>query len=373
MHKKHQGEWRAHFMPSTWLRVVAAALSLVFAAVALGQSPLGWSLGSYSLPQASPSPSLTARLSGPRGLTDYGFVSSVGGVAFISVAELDSSITASSLSVSYLPEEADGRRLEVRVNGSKFAARLPDWMVIPIGHYADSDYNACVSLFGPASGPEFHDIVYHEAFGHGLLGVRLLQADVLLMDVRDTWRLPAVGGKTLLGAGESEPQSMNQDAAMQLSHVLSQAQIRSWVLTDVGESVRVEVRNSKLYLTGAPYYFFWDADVGSIKRERDGLIQQLEKVVTVEEHNAIVRRINALIPEVKAVSVATEAMKESRSSVRNFNPAVYDAALNTMRFAALFRRVKLDNPSNWREFLHSLHDAKDPTNLIPPNRWPKRH
>jgi hypothetical protein len=76
-------------------------------------------------------------------------------------------------------------------------------MLIPIVNYANSDYNAVVSLFGEKTTEDTYDIVYHPAFENTLLGIRLLQADIIFFDLGETWQLPKLEGQTILGAGET--------------------------------------------------------------------------------------------------------------------------------------------------------------------------
>lgn len=55
----------------------------------------------------------------------------------------------------------------------------------------------------------------------------------------------------------------------------------------------------------------------------------------------------------------TEAVKASNQHVYNYNPAVMNATIQTMRYAAFFRYVKENFPDQWTAFLQQIEPAKE--------------
>jgi hypothetical protein len=89
----------------------------------------------------------------------------------------------------------------------------------------------------------------------------------------------------------------------------------------------------------------------------------------VAEHNRLVDRANRLTPEVREVVALTQALKNARDALRQFNTPVYDAATNTMRMAAFFRHVKGHDAAGWRAFVSQLSGVKPPPTLTTPTAW----
>ncbi len=212
-------------------KFVALGALLLIALVALAQGD--WSLGPYTFTSGRPSAPLQYSLASSGGLGSYGFVSGVGGVAFNGLAKPDAAMKDKAIVLHYDKTTTDGHRLQVVVEGGTATADLPDWMLIPIARFAESDYDACVSLFGPNA----YDIVYHASFQNTLLGLRLLQADMILFDIGETWRLPQRGGVFALGAGETAPRQMDEASARTIDAALQVGTFQSWVMTDQDEDV----------------------------------------------------------------------------------------------------------------------------------------
>ena len=122
----------------------------------------------------------------------------VGGVAFQGVAQPSGDLQFSSLTLQYIASNDDGRRLRAVFDADTAYAWLADWQLIPIARYADSPYHATISLFGERSTEDSYDIVYHPSLRNTLLGIRLLHADILLMNVSEYWRMPRFNGEIVL-------------------------------------------------------------------------------------------------------------------------------------------------------------------------------
>lgn len=356
---------RRHVKRTTFLIV----LFLLLALIAFAQG--SWGLGGYTFTSGNSSGPLEYSLASSS-LDSYDFVSNVGGVAFKAVAAPATSVSNSNPVLHYDKAARDGQRLEVRLGEQILNANLPDWLLIPIAKYADSRFDACVSLFGPNTRGSAYDIIYHEAFQNTLLGLRLLHADILLFDLDETWRLPTWNGQVMLGTGESAASRMDAASARIIDDMLSKGKFQSWVFTDDGENVVFDADGTTLRLTGQPYYHFWTADMDAYDRRVGALEAQADQLVQagrVAEHNRIIDQINSIDPEVHNVTVLTEGGKRVREALRRFNPAVNDAATNTMRFAAFFRFVKKQDPAGWNTFLAQLKPITIEPAVTTPTRW----
>lgn len=331
-------------------RFLVSGLVLLVTFVALAQGD--WSLGKYRFTSGQPSGPLQYSLASSGGLGSYGFVSGVGGVAFNVVAVPSAALKEKGVVPHYAKEMTDGHRLRVLVGDEAVEAALPDWMLVPIVKYADSPFDACVSLFGLNTNDTVYDIVYHESFRNTLLGLRLLQADMLLFDIEETWRLPQRNGIVVLGFGETAPRGLDQRNAEIIESALSDGSFQSWVMTDQNEEVLFSVRGGHLELTGAPYYYFWTSNVEAVQAEQARLEAQaleLLRAGRVADHNRIVEKANALEPAVKEVRSLTQKLKGARRALQQFNPPVYDAATQTMRYSAFLSLCEEPKPRNVEE------------------------
>jgi hypothetical protein len=352
-------------IPIFGLLLVLLTASLVFAA---GH----WGLGNYQFVNGPSSGPLQARMTGSGSLRSYSFVGGVGGVAFAVTAKPGPTLAGKPIRLTYDRSKPDGSRLGIELGGTTHFQDLPDWVLIPVARYADSEFNACVSLFGPQTTNTQYDLVYHQAFEDTLLGMRLLQADILFFDLRAMWQLPRLDGRTVLGTGEREPEGPDLKAQMELNSALQGGQFQSWVLTDEGETIGVGLKEGKLQFTGLPYYHFWISDFASYNREIGRLKQQANRLLAAGDlagHNRVVQQANLLEPQVHAVATLTSAVKKRREMIRRYNPAVYEVATNTMHYAAFFRYVQESAPTSWNAFLASLQGVAPRPKVETPVRW----
>lgn len=302
---------------------------------------------------------------GHASLSSSSFLRRVGGVAFHAVAKPDNTFyLAPNFNISYIPYNEDGARLRI-VNGRDTVyPYLPDWQLVPIARFASSTHNSCVSLFGPKSNDIYFDITYHKAFQNTLMGMRLLQADMALMDVFTHSELPQFGGRTILGKGEEIPnESVCQAAATRISNLTSQYEYQSWVLTD--NTVTFSINEGDIHFSGTPYYYFWK----DINQEKFLKLVDRGIYTTQDTLNAL-----ALLKNVKPVEVtgATNALKYQYWLLMQLNPAVYETALNTSQYASLFRYVKKTNAANWTIFLKQIQYVHiSPSNVKTPTTIPK--
>ncbi|HYL74818.1 MAG TPA: hypothetical protein VEU96_11475 [Bryobacteraceae bacterium] len=351
-------------------KLVAFGTILIVCFLALAQG--SWNLGPYTFTAERPAAPLRFSLASSGGLSSYAFVSGVGGVAFSGIATPSVALAGRAIKLHYDKSMRDGRRLEVKVGSSVALADIPDWMLIPIAKFADTDFDACVSLFGPNTSATSYDIVYHESFQNTLLGLRLLQADILLFNIAETWRLPQWGGTVVLGPGEVAQPQLDQPSARSINLALRGGTFQSWVMTDQGESIVFDLAGGRLEFTGSPYYYFWNSNYKVVQAARDRLVSralELRRAGRVADHNRLVQQINAMVPTVTEVTSLTKRLKDARGALRRFNTPVYDAATQTMRYGAFFRYVKKQNRQEWTMFLHELAPVKSEPRILTPTTW----
>jgi hypothetical protein len=219
-----------------------------------------WTIGRIRLiikPKANPP--LKVRSAGRSSLRSYKFVGKVGGVNFEQVAVPDTETAAKTIELSYHKEALDGFRLIVKVDSTPFRPPIADWLLIPIAEFAESDFTSATSLFG--EGPDtdnFYYIKYHPAFKDSLLGLRLLQADILLMTPEHTSALPKKNGQVVLGHGEFLPMKSPDNVTVNtLAKIMNRQKATSWVLTDIDAPASFSIQNGQFRLRSFPYYYFW--------------------------------------------------------------------------------------------------------------------
>ena len=284
----------------------------------------------------------------PQGLNSFHFVGRVGGVAFDQVAVPESQLRVTGLRLCYSANREDGNRLNVILNGQSFAPSLPDWQLVPIARFADSPYTSLVTLFGELEGggqrpPKTQYVVaLHPDLEGTLLGLRIFQGDFLLLDPNVSGELPTYDGRYLLGTGERTPDRSSWfPASVSLNRLVAQEKhFDSYVICDAGPSStpRFGIKGERLRLYGALYFYFW---------KRGG--ERVERV-SAEPGRTIVYHGFEVVP----IHDLSRSVSSQTRALRQANPAVYQATLNTMLYAGFFRYAKQRDPNAWREFLRSL-------------------
>jgi hypothetical protein len=370
-----------------------------------------WRIGQgqrFSISQASSSP-LRVRSSGKASLSSFGFVGKVGGINFEKIASPSTGQLYQNISLIYDQSMPDGQRLTVVIDNNRYNAMLPDWQLIPIARYANSDYTAVVSLFG--DGPDrnrYYYIQYHEAFKNTLLGLRLLQADILFIDLNNNWDLPRFDNRLVMGVGEAVPdESSSAHATQRIDQILQNHTWRSWVLTDIETSPQFSGRGGNFQVIASPYYYFWDID--KTPEELIKLAQELESQYNyyksqLVEYNSKVADYNASRdvntrnnlkyelntqriqiksletnlkklknqldnPSVRGKTELTAAMRSESKTLKQYNPSVYNACVNTAAYSAFFRYVKKYNPVGWNNFIKSISNVTVSPSLQTPTTW----
>lgn len=358
--------------------VFAAALGV--SGTALAQAP-GWQIGTHALATAGPGAEpLRERAAGPGGLLSRRYLLEIGGVDFEAVASPAGQGTA-PISLSYDAAAPDGQRLVVRAGATVVRPELPDWELKPITALADSPYTADVSLFG--DGPDTDHYVYprfHPALRNTLLGMRLLQADLMLSHPESYRQVPALGGAPVLGAGETMPdEAASRHAAQVLEGVMGSYEFQSWVLTDIGRDASIGEGGAETDLQ--PFYYFWSTRIGAAALHLLRLTS-LESLVSKDEQKSIRPQVEAAARRFEALERSEAANEDPRAMpdltsriaadaamVRALNPLVWRAVENTARTAALFRLVKRQDPQGWSGFAAAVQKVRVVPEVPTPTSW----
>lgn len=145
----------------------------------------GLSLGDITFVKPSPdmtmaSRSLRMRLSTEKIPSD--FYTKVGGVAFIQTATPTFDIKSLKLNCNLVENNAN-----VVINGHTYQIPLEVWQLQPIVEFVDDHNNAAITIYGD----EDSRIKMHEAFLDKLIGLRLLQTDLLpIIGMHNQYKYP---------------------------------------------------------------------------------------------------------------------------------------------------------------------------------------
>lgn len=189
----------------------------------------------------------------------------IGGISFELVAVPGFELSPDSIVINYAPLNFDGGRLSVSFHGGKapVTANIPDWQLIPIAKYADGSTQAIFTLIGDRQDEETSRIQYHPAFANNLLGLRMLQADLLFTRNAGDFlsQVPTdTKGHVMLAGSELDLMATRTDTvpyAELRSDVESFVEdYDSYMLTDWGREITFNTADNALYISGEPYYLF---------------------------------------------------------------------------------------------------------------------
>ncbi|MGV7227238.1 MAG: hypothetical protein ACQ9IQ_01140 [Nitrospirales bacterium] len=305
-----------------------------------------WTIGNIRLiikPKANPP--LKVRSAGRSSLLSYNFVGKVGGVNFEQVAVPDAETVAKTIELSYDKKALDGFRLVVKVGSAPFRPQIADWLLIPIAQFAESDFTSATSLFGEGPDREnYYYIKYHPAFKDSLLGMRLLQADILLMDLEQNSSLPKRNGQMVLGHGEFLPMKIvDNDNVNTLAKIMNGQKATSWVLTDIDAPSSFSIQNGEFRLRSFPYYYFWSRNEDLIHQ-----YQEKEKVYSsrVNAYNRKVISSKNRVSQFKdPVRLYQEKGAAYNSRVDAYNRKVTSSKNRVSQFNDLVSRYNANNAS----------------------------
>lgn len=346
-------------------------------------------------------------------LRSYTNLTRVGGINFSSIYNENG---ADIYSITYDPGRPDGKRVAIESESGTYSVPLYDWELKPISNFSESPYTAVVSIFG--DGPEtqeFRYIEFHKAFKDTHLGMRLLQADILLMDPFVFSEAPTFGGRKLYLPGEARelPMMDRFGANVAAFSMLSDFYFQAWVITDIGLQPRISLSDGVASADVGPYHYFWRADLEfrrrdleryeelrnrglSLSEEYDKLfaiyrdarpgsteeissakaITELEEAILpiFEELEALDKSLESYEPTVEEVTELTGLFRDRAPGselILEIAPFVFDAYRKVAAYSALFRAVKRDNPKSWFEFLDRVNNSVQLEPVLTPTqfRW----
>ena len=128
---------------------------------------------------------------------------------------------------------------------------------------------------------------YHPAFANTLLGLRLFQLDMLIMD-NSAVDLPKKDDEYILGAGETAPDIMANEAASDaFLRAIEPLQdesgmiFRSYVICDYEQMIAFSPHEGVLELTGTPFFYCWrfasDTESYSEDQSRQDIVARLHR------------------------------------------------------------------------------------------------
>jgi hypothetical protein len=267
---------------------------------------------------------------------------------------------------------------------------------------------------------------YHPALQNTLLGLRIFQLDTLLL-YPESSDLPKIDGKYLLGSGENKPDVETGYSALRRVKKIMESfphRHQSWFVTDYVTDIEFGIENDKLLLTGSPQYYCWNfpskissytymdyeqklkQDVSAAGVDADGqnykkwlieyaktVFQNIEDQLNLEINGKRFNPLELRLPKLntlKQYSAAeisrfivkaqketekykivymkeySEAITSDLDTIRNINPAVWDAGVNLMRYSAFFRYAKQNHPAQWKKFMRSVKKVKVSPNVETP-------
>ena len=348
------------------------------------------------------------QMTGRTALRSYRFVGRVGGVNFEEVVDM----SGVDFDISYDPRKPDGVRATLDTNGNSYSIPLYDWELLPIANYADSKYTAVVSIFGEGPDPEsYRYINYHPAFEDTHLGMRLLQADIMLMDPMVFSEAPSESGQKVYMPGESREIGVEEREVVTffIDILLRDSNFQAWVLTDTDEDPELVLSDGKASVDMQPYYYFWRSVDAPNTEEKLALFEQLrtEAIQLEQRYNAAyqkylrapsgsneeasalleakqieqilepkINQVSALFeelqnyePEIQEVEDLTQIVKENYNQVSMVAPFVYEAVEKTSDFSALFRGIKQQNAGEWQSFLDTVRSNISLPPVETPNQF----
>jgi hypothetical protein len=346
-------------------------------------------------------------------LRSFSFLNGVGGVAFGGTAVASTTLKVTNL--TYLPDAPDGQRLRVTLatggaEAKDVTAAIYDWQLLPIAAFADSTNYTCFTLFGhlvdrkseQEHRRQGHDILnYHPALADSLLGLRMMQADILML-YPEACDLPKEDGRYLLGAGEKAPEvDANRQRQSRLRTFLDSlpgGPFQSYVICDDQQVVRIGVAQGALTLTGNPYWYCWRLkargkafeDAQRLANAEGGRLLEAEtkaaratlppqEFAEKYSNGSSQQRYNEIVEKQISARLIQPMPEFSRSVsaqikfLEGVNPPVYEALVVTMRYAAFFRHVKAAAPQVYARFVESLPHTetlaglKTPTVFVRPS------
>jgi hypothetical protein len=297
----------------------------------------------------------------------------------------------------------------VKIGNRELYPELPDWQLLPIVRFANSSYQGAFSFGDPRSRDA--QFKYHPAFLDNLLGLRLLQANLVLIYPELLGEIPKNKiGNELLAASEEGlmPPPNSSEYRTLLSEIKKNPfNYGSYILTDRDLRLFFDIDGDDLSFSDNPYYYFLENTVvpvkenapkadlepyyaeiemhaktflkdkytpdlnprtnlkGLLKTLADNKQNEVFNPYALHYINEALERLNATQNQSnekpanttqQATNNRTSSFKGNWVRLKLYNPAVYSAVENISHWAAFFRYVRLSNPDNWTAFLKKVEN-----------------
>jgi hypothetical protein len=241
-------------------------MALFFSSGAFGIDVLGSTAFGIIAQGSSAARLLEVRATDSGEVFSYTVANGVGGVLFQATAVPIGNAVNQPISVKYDPAKDDGQRLLVTVGTGEIAPPLYDWQLIPTARYADSEYNACITLLGRptylemltgGSGDMYLEV--HPSFSNTLIGFNLFLIDAMLINPDRIRRIPGAFSETVQGYNDGEfNETRSASSVWQLNQMLSRWQYgyTSYIYTDCETDINYDVIDGQLVFMGVPTYRF---------------------------------------------------------------------------------------------------------------------
>lgn len=250
-----------------------------------------------------------------------------GGGMMVSIAEPSAALANKVLQLRYLPSNEDGRRFQVTIESRNAYLDLFDWEAKPLVEFVDSGHHGAINA---ELGFRGESITLDDAFQERLLGLRFIQADLMLRGIIASQRyLPRNRKGVVLGNGEKQwlgSEESVQSAMRSLGPLFQDINTNYTVLTDAGEEFSLSVAGEQFVVTGTPYCLAWDPVN------------------------------NEVVPDIGV----TQRLKDSWPTFRRLNPLVMRAVERAFRATAFFRYQQQHSPGNWTAFVQQVSSIRIP-------------
>jgi hypothetical protein len=316
-------------------------------------------------------------------------------------------LSKTEVSVDYVNNE-----FVVRIGNRELYPDLPDWQLVPIVRFANNSYQGAFTSSGNTLNKE-SQLKYHPAFLDNLLGLRLFQANLLIIYPELLGEIPQdEKGNYILAASEAGlmPPS-NPNAYKTLFNELKKNNIKldSYILTDRDLEIFFDIDGDELSFSKNPYYYFSENNVASVGKNNlqedlefyyreieknaktflkekytpelnprtnlKGLLKTLDENKQNEIFNPyIMHYIHDCLDKLSAILLqpnnetsknSPQAMDDLIALFKNnwallklYNPLVYAGVENISHWSAFFRYIRLLNPDNWASFLNKIEKIK---------------
>jgi hypothetical protein len=328
----------------------------------------------------APTNPLTERI-GPAAVLTPRYVRGVGGVAFVREAAGRDGWTVTGM--KYDARAVDGQRLVVTLSKNSaenvtVRPRIWDWELVPLVRFVASQFDAAFSAIVPHSFDESPSesagrrVAYHPAFKNTLLGLRLMQLDMYLLDPPFAGYMTDVSGRVLLGPGEAElledGARVNDPNWLELHRKRNLQRLsRAWhYLRTTGCATSADACQEY----GLPFFSYIVGDTispvsfgvadGRLTFSTKGICWDFARHTEPDEVSSVG------LDGTKLLRPLSEAFCEfARKSLSDVNALVARSGNRALTYAALLRHFKSQQPQRFSELLKSLLEVRVPVIATP--------